>query len=684
MDEWAEYAEQKPEEFTDRARASMARQVQAMVEFPDAGAEVFDYGNSIRDEARQGGYERAFDFPGFVPAYIRPLFCEGKGPFRWVALSGDPKDIHATDRAVMDLFPDNDRLQKWMRGARDKIAFQGLPARICWLGYGERDRAGLAFNDLVASGRVSAPIVIGRDHLDCGSVASPYRETESMLDGSDAIADWPLLNALVNTASGASWVSIHHGGGVGIGRSHPRRSGLPGRRHRAGRTEAGPGADQRPRHGHHPARRRRVRAGRARSPRNAASGSRCASRRERRDLRRAVAGAGADRPRPGTGGYRRFAWTREDHTCASGSRASARPAGWIWSRTGWATSGPGGETRTPSGAGVVTGSHLDSVPDGGAFDGPLGVVSALAAVDGLRAQGFQPARPIGDRQLRRRGRRPVRGRLRRFPGDHRRRCRADRALGLRDGDGVSMAEALTAGRPPARSTWAPTRKPSAASGSSSNCTSSRAAVWSTWLSRSGIGTGIWPHGRWRIDFPGEANHAGTTRLEDRRDAMLGFAATVLAARDAAAAARLPGHGRARCASSPGGVNAIAGSVTGWLDARGADRGRGPADRSPTSRPARPRPAARSVEESWTPATRFDPDLVDRLQQVLPDAPLLGTGAGHDAGILAAEGIPAAMLFVRNPTGVSHSPAEWAERCRLPGRRRGPDRGAGRPGRACRR
>jgi urocanate hydratase len=217
--DWHDYAEHKPEEFTDRARASMARHVEAMVGFLDGGAEVFDYGNSIRDEARHGGFERAFDFPGFVPAYIRPLFCEGKGPFRWAALSGNPKDIHATDRAVMDLFPDNDRLQKWMRAAGERVAFQGLPARICWLGYGERDRAGLRFNEMVASGELEAPIVIGRDHLDCGSVASPYRETESMLDGSDAIADWPLLNALVNTASGASWVSIHHGGGVGIGRS---------------------------------------------------------------------------------------------------------------------------------------------------------------------------------------------------------------------------------------------------------------------------------------------------------------------------------------------------------------------------------------------------------------------------------------------------------------------------------
>ncbi|HRW19017.1 MAG TPA: urocanate hydratase, partial [Dermatophilaceae bacterium] len=219
LEDWQDYAAAKPEEFTDRARASMAHHVEAMVGFLDGGAEVFDYGNSIRDEARLGGCDRAFDFPGFVPAYIRPLFCEGKGPFRWAALSGDPADIAATDEAVLRLFPDDDRLHRWMRGAKERIAFQGLPARICWLGYGERDQAGLAFNDLVASGAVQAPIVIGRDHLDCGSVASPYRETEAMADGSDAIADWPLLNALVNTASGASWVSIHHGGGVGIGRS---------------------------------------------------------------------------------------------------------------------------------------------------------------------------------------------------------------------------------------------------------------------------------------------------------------------------------------------------------------------------------------------------------------------------------------------------------------------------------
>jgi urocanate hydratase len=208
-----------PEEYIHRARVSAAAHCYAMVGFMDGGAEVFDYGNSLRAEAKLGGFERAFDYPGFVPAYIRPLFCEGRGPFRWVALSGDPADIAATDRAILEEFPGDESLARWIRMASERIAFQGLPARICWLGYGERRRLGMRFNELVRSGEVSAPIVIGRDHLDSGSVASPYRETESMADGSDAIADWPLLNALVNTAAGASWVSIHHGGGVGIGRS---------------------------------------------------------------------------------------------------------------------------------------------------------------------------------------------------------------------------------------------------------------------------------------------------------------------------------------------------------------------------------------------------------------------------------------------------------------------------------
>lgn len=216
---WQDEAQTDPTTFTKKAQESMAVQVQAMVEFQDAGAEVFDYGNSIRDEARHAGYARAFEFPGFVPAYIRPLFCEGLGPFRWAALSGDPEDIKVTDQALKELFPENEHLHCWLDAAEEYVEFEGLPARICWLGYGERHKAGLLFNQLVAEGKVSAPIVIGRDHLDSGSVASPYRETESMLDGSDAIADWPLLNALTATSSGATWVSIHHGGGVGIGRS---------------------------------------------------------------------------------------------------------------------------------------------------------------------------------------------------------------------------------------------------------------------------------------------------------------------------------------------------------------------------------------------------------------------------------------------------------------------------------
>lgn len=219
FEDWKAEAARDSELFTKRSREAMAAHVEAMVGFMDAGAEVFDYGNSIRDEARKAGYQRAFDFPGFVPAYIRPLFEEGLGPFRWCALSGDPEDIKKTDQAILELFPENEHLKRWITMAGEKVAYEGLPARICWLGYGERHKAGLKFNEMVASGELSAPIAIGRDHLDSGSVASPYRETEGMKDGTDAVADWPLLNALVNTSSGASWVSIHHGGGVGMGRS---------------------------------------------------------------------------------------------------------------------------------------------------------------------------------------------------------------------------------------------------------------------------------------------------------------------------------------------------------------------------------------------------------------------------------------------------------------------------------
>ena len=219
LDEAGELRQRDPQEYERRSLESMAEHVRAMLDFDEMGAVVFDYGNNLRGQALRAGVEDAMHFPGFVPAFIRPLFCRGKGPFRWVALSGDPEDIYRTDEEILRLFPEDEALARWMRMARERIHFQGLPARICWLGYGERDKAGLAFNDLVRRGEVKGPIVIGRDHLDSGSVASPYRETEAMRDGSDAIADWPILNALVNTASGASWVSYHHGGGVGIGYS---------------------------------------------------------------------------------------------------------------------------------------------------------------------------------------------------------------------------------------------------------------------------------------------------------------------------------------------------------------------------------------------------------------------------------------------------------------------------------
>ncbi|CAN5617444.1 urocanate hydratase [soil metagenome] len=219
LDEAAELRDYDPESYIAKSRESMARHCAAMAGFMERGADVFDYGNSLRSEAKLGGFDEAFSYPGFVPAYIRPLFCEGKGPFRWAALSGDPADIAATDEAMLELFPDNERLTRWIHEAREKVHFQGLPARICWLGAGARHKAGLRFNELVANGTISAPIIIGRDHLDTGSVASPYRETEAMKDGSDAIADWPILNAMMNVAGGASWVAVHHGGGVGIGRS---------------------------------------------------------------------------------------------------------------------------------------------------------------------------------------------------------------------------------------------------------------------------------------------------------------------------------------------------------------------------------------------------------------------------------------------------------------------------------
>ena len=404
--DWASYAAAKPEEFTDRARESMARHVEAMVGFLDAGAEVFDYGNSIRDEARQGGYDRAFDFPGFVPAYIRPLFAEGKGPFRWAALSGDPRDIAVTDQAVLDLFPDDDHLHRWIRAAQDRVAFQGLPARICWLGHGERDRAGLRFNELVASGEVTAPLVIGRDHLDAGSVASPYRETEGMADGSDAIADWPLLNALVAASSGATWVSIHHGGGVGMGRSiHAGQVSVADGTDLAARklarvlsndpgmgvlrhVDAGLPAGRRGRDGQRPA--RADAGGRARdASRGTWDGPRARS---------------AAPPTAATAGSPGRARTT---CCASGSRARRRPAGsTLVDRPRGQPVGVVGRPRRDARASSPAATST-RCPGGGAFDGPLGVVS------GVRG----PGRAAGARRHARHGRSASRtSSTRRAPG----------------------------------------------------------------------------------------------------------------------------------------------------------------------------------------------------------------------------------------------------------------------------
>ena len=340
--------EADPAGFTKEAQASMAVHVRAMVEFQDRGAEVFDYGNSIRDEARKGGYDRAFEFPGFVPAYIRPLFCEGKGPFRWAALSGDPADIAATDRAILELFPDNERLHKWITMAGERVSFQGLPARICWLGYGERHLAGLKFNEMVASGELKAPVVIGRDHLDCGSVASPYRETEAMLDGSDAIADWAILNALVNTASGATWVSFHHGGGVGMGRSLHAGQVCVADGTDLAAAEDRAGADQRPRHGRDPPRRRRLR------PRDR---GRRRARRPHPDVR-VVDTSLPKAPFPLAG---RCLWQRTIPTGSRPQHAGPPSCPQLAASRGPTTSRPGRASRT--GRIPTTGPHAASLPD---------------------------------------------------------------------------------------------------------------------------------------------------------------------------------------------------------------------------------------------------------------------------------------------------------------------------------
>ena len=492
LEDMKKMAEKDPAYFTEQAQESMAKQVAAMVGFLDKGAEVFDYGNSIRDEARKAGYDRAFDFPGFVPAYIRPQFEEGLGPFRWAALSGDPKDIAATDKAILELFPDNAHLRRWITMAGERVEFEGLPARICWLGYGERHRAGLKFNEMVASGELSAPIVIGRDHLDSGSVASPYRETESMLDGSDAIADWPLLNALLNTASGATWVSIHHGGGVGMGRSiHAGQVSVADGTALAA-AEARTRADQRSRHGRHPAHRRGIRARRRGRRRAGGANPHAGDRMTAFDsLWSAILDVGQDRD---TRGYRRFAWSDADLTLREWFRgcAAARGMDVEEDRNGnlWAWWLPPGWTGDPTNA-FVTGSHLDSVPDGGRSTGRSASCPPSRRSTSCATRGVVPTIPVGRGGVLRRGGRALRCRVRgiaavdrraeRRPGPRAARQRRRHARRGADPRRPQTPRHLGVGRHLDRR----------ASASTSNCTSSRAApsisstARSRWRRRSG-------------------------------------------------------------------------------------------------------------------------------------------------------------------------------------------------------
>ncbi len=704
LEDWAAEAEKDPAGFTDRARESMARHVEGMVGYLDAGAEVFDYGNSIRDEARLGGYGRAFDFPGFVPAYIRPLFAEGKGPFRWAALSGDPRDIAVTDKAVLDLFPDNDHLGPLdpRRPGPRRLPGAARPHLLARARRAGRRRAAVqrarrVRGDLRAARHRARPpglrvrgLPVPRDGVDGGrlrrhrGLAAAERPDEHRLRR-DVGLDPPRRRRRYGALA-------------------PLGAGVRGGRHAAGRREARAGPVERPRYGRAPARRRRVRRRRQ---------GRRAGRAARADAGDAVTGAGAasglagpgsvgsgsvgtaaagttavgrllgaiaDVGRAPSGGYERFAWTAHDLTLREwfAGEAAARGLDLVTDRAGnqWAWWGD----PDADGPGVVTGSHLDSVPGGGAFDGPLGVASAFAALDALRAAGVAPVRPLGivnfsDEEGARfglacLGSRAVTGTV-----------GADRLLALRDGAGDSLADVLArVGRGVSTG--------SAAGGSTGGGAGgvrlehygrdpealARVGVFVELHVEQGryladlpsdeaapvaIGAAIWPHGRWRVDLAGEANHAGTTPLAHRHDPMLDLAQLITdvraAAEHAGALATL-----AKVEVEPNGVNAIPSRVRAWIDTRAetedavlAVLGGGLAQWQP-------------VEESWTPATVFDPALAGRLADVvgrpgsdLP-APVIGTGAGHDAGIFTAAGVPTAMLFVRNPTGVSHSPAEFAE------------------------
>ncbi len=566
-------ADKDPVYFTEQARDSMAKHVKAMVGFMDKGAEVFDYGNSIRDEARKAGYDRAFDFPGFVPAYIRPQFEEGLGPFRWAALSGDPKDIEATDRAILELFPDNEHLRRWITMAEERVAYQGLPARICWLGYGERHRAGLKFNEMVASGELSAPIVIGRDHLDSGSVASPYRETE---------ADGRRLRRHRRLAAAERLGEHRVGRIVGVdpprwrrryGPLHPRGPGVRGRRDGAGGAEAGTGARQRSRHGRHPARRRRLRA-RHRGRRRAGS-SNSHAREVNMDfdgqfdsLWESILDVGRE---PATGGYRRFAWTTADLTLREWFTAEAQRRGmtveedrngnmWAWWMPRRLERGPEGRIR-----------HRISPR--------LGARRRCVRRAARRGVGVPcgRSRPCPRRRtrhpdrrgrVRRRGGCTVRRGLRRVAAEHRcadgrtrawvarqRRNHAGRCAARRGSPSRAARRRRHSHRPGRRVRRASRRAGSGARGPGHDRLRSprRSGRTADGISR----------------FGGEANHAGTTRLVDRRDPMLPFASAVHAARvEAGRHDSVATFGKVRV--SPNGANAIPSRVDAWLDARAAD------------------------------------------------------------------------------------------------------------------
>ena len=682
LDDWADYAEAKPEEFTDRARESMARHVEAMVGFLDAGAEVFDYGNSIRDEARLGGYERAFAFPGFVPAYIRPLFCEGKGPFRWAALSGDPADIAATDRAVLDLFPDNDHLQPLDPGGPGAGRLPGpagadLLARLRRAG--RRPGCGSTRWWPPAS---SAPRSSSAATTSTAARSPrPYRETEAMADGSDAIADWPLLNALVNTASGATWVSIHHGGGVGIGRSIHAGQVTRRRRHRRWPPRSSTGCS--------PTTRAWASSGTS-TPATTWPTQVAEERGVRVPMRGGLSMTFDDRPSTGLwadlapvgrdAGHRRLPPVRLDRgrrrRCGSGSPARPRRRGLdVDDRPGTATCGPGGATRTPARPGwspAATSTRCRTAARSTARSASSRAFARRRPAPRARAsrpagRSASPASPTR--------RAPASGSPAPGPGCSPARSTADRARALTDADGITLAEAMAAaGRDPAR--WAATTRPCGRIGAfvELHVEQGRALVdlgdaRSASARRSGrtAAGGSTSAARPTTPAPPGWTTAHDPMLTSPRPCSP-------PGRRPSGTARSPPSARSACgptASTPSRRGSPA-----WLDARGAGRGRrcdAVVAEVGDGRPGPP-PVPRSRGPRTPPST---PPLRDRLAAPARTAPrpCCRTGAGHDAGILAAAGIPTAMLFVRNPTGRLALPRRARRRGRLPGRGR-------RAGRAC--